>query len=296
VWRRLALADRAGVLEILRSGPTANGAAPDPRLPYAIVDAVRASVRQARETAGATPALRSSEPYRLAEERLARANRFEASRQPLDALGALWQAADAYARVTAPGAPPPVSAPGATTVAGSVDSGSGAAAGASTRAAQVPPLVPAAPSAAPPAAPATTAAGELPSAAAATSTPAPPTANADRGIATVPPDTDAILGALRRYHDAYKALDVSGVLQVFPTLGPDQVEQLRRTFAGMTAYEIETRQPRVDIGSDVATVRAVVARRMVPRVGRPVANEVDTEFRLRRAGRGWLITDVRAVQ
>jgi hypothetical protein len=88
---------------------------------------------------------------------------------------------------------------------------------------------------------------------------------------------------------------VSGVLQVFPTLAPNQVEQLRRTFAEVTAYEIEVRQTHVDVGSDVATVRAVVARRMVPRVGRPLANEVETEFRLRRDGRGWLITDVRAV-
>jgi hypothetical protein len=111
----------------------------------------------------------------------------------------------------------------------------------------------------------------------------------------VPSETEAVLTALRRYHDAYKALDVSGVLQVFPTLAPNQVEQLRRTFAEMTAYEIETRQTHVDVASDVATVRAVVARRMVPRVGRPLANEVETEFRLRRDGRGWLITAVRAV-
>ena len=111
----------------------------------------------------------------------------------------------------------------------------------------------------------------------------------------VPSDAEAVVSALRRYQDAYKALDVGGVLQVFPTLAPNQVEQLRRTFAGMTAYEIEAREPRVDVASDVATVRALVARRMVPRVGRPVANEVETEFHLRRANSGWLITDVRAV-
>ena len=37
---------------------------------------------------------------------------------------------------------------------------------------------------------------------------------------------------------------MSGVLQVFPSLGRDQVEQLRRTFAGMSAYEMEIRNAR----------------------------------------------------
>ena len=86
--------------------------------------------------------------------------------------------------------------------------------------------------------------------------PQPPslTATADgraAGSVTDPPkepsDSAAILDALRRYDLAYEALDVSGVLQVFPSLSQDQVEQLRRTFAAMTAYEIEIRNARVDV-------------------------------------------------
>jgi hypothetical protein len=135
------------------------------------------------------------------------------------------------------------------------------------------------------------AAATPPAAEAASAAPAP---NASRVVPAVPSDAEAVVGVLRRYQEAYKALDVGGVLQVFPTLAPNQVEQLRRTFAGMTAYEIEAREPRVNVASDTATVRALVARRMVPRVGRPVANEVETEFQLRRGTNGWLITDVRA--
>jgi len=302
VWRRLAIGDRAAVLQVLRGGTTGDGPAANPRLASAVVDAVRASVSRAREAASATSASRSSEVYRRAEERFARANRLQADQQPLDALGALWQAADYYARVTTPSEPPPlqaasgagvlVSKPGSTPAPpASTGPGSDASTGASTggpsgnasrAAASLPPVL-----VNPPVAPATPPVAEAASAA--------PATNVAGSAAIMPSDTEAIVAALRRYHEAYKALDVSGVLQVFPTLASNQVAQLRRTFAEMSAYEIEARQTRVDVRSDVATVRAVVARRMVPRVGRPLANEVETEFRLRREGRGWLITEVRAV-
>lgn len=107
-------------------------------------------------------------------------------------------------------------------------------------------------------------------------------------------ETDSVLAAIRRYHDAYKALDAAGVRQMYPTLGPDQFEQLRRTFDAMATYEVDARQPRVEVRNDTATVRALVVRRIVPKVGRAVTNEVETEFRLRRDPRGWLITEVRA--
>jgi hypothetical protein len=108
------------------------------------------------------------------------------------------------------------------------------------------------------------------------------------------PDSDAILDVLRQYHGAYEALDISGVLRVFPSLGRDQVEQLRRTFDGMSEYNMEMRNPRVEMQGDSAVAFATVARRMVPRVGRPVINQVETEFRLRRDGGRWVITAVTA--
>jgi hypothetical protein len=280
VWRRLAIGDRPAVLRLLRPGATNDGPAADPRLATAVLDAVRTTVRQARDAAGATPVMRASETYRQAEGQLARANRLEAERKHLDALGALWQAGDLYGRVVPSQPPPSQTASPAIATAPVVEPSGNAPA----RGAHVPPVVPVEP----PAPAATPPATETASAA-----PAP---NVTRVVPLAPSDTDAVVGTLRRYTNAYKALDVGGVLQVFPTLAPNQVEQLRRTFADMTAYEIEARQPRVNVVSDVATVRAVVTRRMVPRVGRPLENEVDTEFHLRRDGSGWLITDVRVVK
>ena len=81
---------------------------------------------------------------------------------------------------------------------------------------------------------------------------------------------------------------------MYPALGSEQVEQLRKSFEAVTAYEIDLRQPRVEVSGNTATVRALVARRIVPRVGRPVTSEVETEFSLQRDARGWLIVAVTA--
>jgi serine/threonine protein kinase len=283
VWRRLAIGDRPAVLRLLRPGGTNDGPAADARLATAVIDAVRTTVRQARDAAGATPVMRASEMYRQAEGQLARANRLEAERKPLDALGALWQAGDLYGRVTAPGQPPTSQTASAATATPPVAEPSASVPG---RVAHDPPVVPVEP----PAPVATPPAAEAVSAAAA---PAP---SVTRVVPVVPSDTDAVISTLRRYTNAYKALDLSGVLQVFPGLAPNQVDEIRRTFAAVTSYEMEARQPRVNVVGDVATVRAVVSRRMVTRVGRPFENEVENEFQLRRAPGGWQITDVRVVK
>jgi ketosteroid isomerase-like protein len=107
-------------------------------------------------------------------------------------------------------------------------------------------------------------------------------------------DHDAVLDTLRRYQAAYRALDVNGLLQVYPSLAGDQAEQLRRTFATVSQYEVEIRNPQIEVQGDTAIARAELARRMSPRVGNPVTNEVQTEFRLRREGGIWLIAAVTA--
>jgi hypothetical protein len=99
---------------------------------------------------------------------------------------------------------------------------------------------------------------------------------------------------LHRYQAAYRALDVSRILEVYPSLARDQAVQLRRTFDSVTQYEVDIRNPQIDVQGDTAVVRAAVARRMTPRVGNPVTNEVQTEFRLRREGSTWLIAAVAA--
>jgi hypothetical protein len=136
----------------------------------------------------------------------------------------------------------------------------------------------------PPPAPTPPAAAAAPAA-----TPAPPPPEA-------PTDSAAIMKILRGYDAAYRSLDVGAVLRVFPSLGAEQQEQLRRTFAGVTAYEMETRVTRVDVKNESATVLANVVRRMTPRIGdrRPIANDVPTEFHLRRSGSEWVIVSVMA--
>jgi predicted Ser/Thr protein kinase len=133
-----------------------------------------------------------------------------------------------------------------------------------------------------------------PAAAAATTAPAPPTPTPSPPEA--PTDSAAIMKILRGYDAAYQSREVAEVLKVFPSLGSEQVEQLRRTFAGMTSYEMETRVTRVDVKNDTATVQARVARRMTPRIGdrKPVVRDDDTEFQLRRSGGEWVIVSVRA--
>ena len=123
---------------------------------------------------------------------------------------------------------------------------------------------------------------------------APALPAAESGVPVQPSDVDAILAALRKYEAAYTALDVSGVTHVLPSLVQEQIEQIRRSFAALTSYEIEVRNPHVDVQSDVATVDALVARRMIPRVGRPVANQTETRFRLRREERRWVIAAITA--
>jgi hypothetical protein len=69
---------------------------------------------------------------------------------------------------------------------------------------------------------------------------------------------------------------------------------LKRTFATVTQYDVDVRNPQIEVQGDAAVVRATLTRRITPRVGSPVANEVDTEFRLRRDGSGWSIVAVAA--
>ena len=273
VWRRLALGDREGVLRILQTPGAGRGIAPDGALASNVLKAVRGSVLQARRTAGAASGPVSLEPYRSAEEQLARANQLEANGRPTEALGALWEAADLYAESIALGSrqPSPVAAEPQVSVPA-------APAGEPDRVAQPAP---------PPAAASTPSEPAKPPATepASSGLAASPVADAPKA----PSDSDAILDALRRYQAAYEALDVSRLQQVFPSLAPDQVEQLQRTFLGMATYEIQVRNARVDVQGDVAIVHGLVSRRMVPRVGgRPVTNDsrhrVSPEARKRRLG------------
>jgi serine/threonine protein kinase len=272
IWRRLAAGNRQGVLQLLQSSAGNRDAGADARLAAKVIETVRAAALQSRQAAVS----RSSESYRSGEDQLALASRLEKDGRPLDALRALWQAADLYRQPPAnvevqpsgdTSDPPTIPVDRTLTAHGTGQP--------SPRSDE-----PAAPE------PASGASTDVTSTARAASTePDPPKPLAD---------SDAILDVLRQYRGAYEALDISGVLRVFPSLGRDQVEQLRRTFEGMSAYDLEIRNPRVEMRGDSAVAFATVARRMVPRVGRPVINQVETEFRLRRDGGSWVITAVTA--
>jgi len=269
VWRRLARGDRAGVIDWLTKGNA------DPALARAVIETVRSTVQRARDTAAATAGVTGTQKYRSADEQLARADRLAASGRTLDSIRALWQAADLYAASAISPSAPSVAA---TTPQPSAPSDQPAAA------------------TPPPAATAPVVAEAPPP------TPTPPSsAVVDRPVAqpTTPPietptDQQSIARTLRAYDAAYKTLDVGALVKVFPSLGRDQVDQLRRTFAGMSAYEMDTRITRVDVSGDTAVAQATVGRRMSPRVGLPIANDTPTEFRLQRSGSEWVIVGVRA--
>jgi serine/threonine-protein kinase len=285
VWRRLARGDRPGVLERLAPG------APDASLASAIADSVRASVLRGREDAASSGSGTSSETYRAAEQQLARANRLSAAGQSIESLRALWAAADLYARSPASALAPTPSIDTRPAPRQELPAGS------KPVPLQPPPQVATLPQPPPPLAqpqpqqpqPSPAANG------------APADASTPRQeIATAPPpphavtDAEAIAETLRRYDAAYEMRDVAALLKVLPSLDKEQIDQLRRTFDDLSAYEMTTQVIRVTVAKDTATAAARVARRMVPRVGRPVVNEVDTEFRLRRSGSEWVIVSVTA--
>jgi hypothetical protein len=278
VWRHLAGGDRNAVLARITALTTEK--AGDPALARSVVDTVRATVARARDAASAGA---TTDVYRRAEGQLARADRLRANGQMADSLRALWQAADLYARtVPAPVAAAPAVMNPASSLPSVTTGLTPAVAGAPDPIPVPPPASstpsPAAPAPSPPAAsaPARTAAPVTPPA------PAPPS------------DQQVIGDTLQRYDAAYEALDIPALLRVFPSLDQSQIAQLRKTFEGMASYEMDTRAGRIDVTGDTATVQATVARRMSPRIGAPIANEVATVFQLRRAGTAWVITAVKA--
>ena len=277
VWRRVGLGDRAGVVELLEQ----SGA--DTTLRYEVLDAVQRSTLQRRDTARTSAAAVASQPYRDAAEHVARAERLRNARQPVQALRALWQADDLFIQALTAAGRPPVP-----------DQTVQNEAGVPTMFVPTP-----IPFALPPPTSAVEPPGPTPSAtppvevAAAARTPAKPDGPA---VAAVPTDRELIVDALNRYNAAYRLLDVNGVLQVYPTLGGESLAQVRRTFEQNRSYEVDMSDPVVQVDGATARVSATLSRRIVPRVGNPVANNSDTEFRLRRDGSRWVITSVAAIK
>jgi len=271
VWRLLASGDREGVIRRLRAlGATSAKS----KLAAEVVEAVRGSVLRNRLSANDRSATETA-TYRLGEERLAQADLLTKSDRLSEALHAFWEAGDHYRQ--------------------SVRTNPSSAEVPSPR--QIP-VSPAQPLPGPPSRPLPP--STVQTASAEPTTPGPVVAEPksvggtqpDTAIASTSSDQLAILEVLRRYERAYRALDLAAVQQVYPVLTRNQADDLRRSFAGMTAYEIEIRNPRVNLENDTARVRALIARRLVPKVGRPVESEDPSEFELRRERDAWVIIKV----
>ena len=117
--------------------------------------------------------------------------------------------------------------------------------------------------------------------------PAPPQA---------PPNDTEVRAVLRRYEEAYRSMNIAAVQQVFPGLSRERLGEIRESFQNSRSYQVSVVEPSIDIQDDNnATVRAVVKRSITPRVGTRTDRDEPTEFRLRREGRGWVITDVRSI-
>jgi serine/threonine-protein kinase len=279
VWRRFALGDRAGVLAFLKALPAARNGGSAPGLAYDVLSLAAKSVAQSRAEATATAGAPSSESYRLAEERLGRANQLEAARNPVGALAVLWEASDLFARSAEEGrrSTPPSSPPAA---------------------AKPEPVLPAEASVSPPVSVPSSRVGVEPPQ---PDAPARPRAAAESPAATSTGERrtaspeDGVREALSRYRSAYQARDASAVHRIFPSLNPAQIEQIRKTFEDVAAYAIEIRDARVRVQGETATADAVVLRRMTPPAGSDISNEVETRFTLRRTDAGWIITGIMVI-
>ena len=102
--------------------------------------------------------------------------------------------------------------------------------------------------------------------------------------------------ALDQYRAAHAARDVEQLKKVFPTMPGNQIDALRNTFQTVRAYIVEIRDPRIQFSAkgDEATVDAALVRRMTPDVGNPQSFQSQANFRLRRTGPGWVITQFTA--
>jgi hypothetical protein len=98
---------------------------------------------------------------------------------------------------------------------------------------------------------------------------------------------------LARYQAAYRALDVSAIRSVFPSV---DVAQLQRTFRGLRTINVDLRQMSVSRnGSDQAVVRCLAQWTYVRESSKVERTPPQSmTFTMRRVGSGWLIESIRS--
>ena len=290
-------ADRAATLKLLRERPYLAVALIDELTSVARLEADEA--KRAADAKGTT--IRASAEYRAGLRDLERATSLASSGQRIESLSALWQASDRFARAVSPptaaarttspdgGASTPGSVttgatatPGPPGTGGRVPSDSAAApptGAAMSTAPPPPPLAPAAPApanASPPR-PADVPAERLPTA---------------REIPNQPSPEEAVRAALFTYAAAYELRDINAIRRSFPGLSADQASALARTFADAVSYRLQIRVLDVQVSGPAAVATCNVVHELVPKIGSPSRNALQTRFHLRQNEGAWVIQRV----
>jgi hypothetical protein len=121
-------------------------------------------------------------------------------------------------------------------------------------------------------------------------TPPSPEPPADTAAA----DRAAIRDTLRRYVQAYEALDSAAVGRVVPSLTPDQLRSLGRDFSGYRSYTVVIKEESIATDGASARVAGQVVRSFETKTGVSGSNTVRTIFHLRRSDTGWTIERLEA--
>ena len=104
-------------------------------------------------------------------------------------------------------------------------------------------------------------------------------------------DEQAIRDTLRRYADAYKALNVAAVKAVYPTAP----SQLLSRFSQYRSYDMQILHPEITLEGAKATVVCMITARLTPKAGTATSQRASAVFHLQKTGNSWYIVarDVR---
>ena len=102
-------------------------------------------------------------------------------------------------------------------------------------------------------------------------------------------DLAAVRGALKRYVQAYQALDSAAVGRMMPSLSGEQLRSLGRDFAAYRSYSVVIKDESIVLDGDSARVTCQVVRSFETKTGVAGSNTVRTVFHMRRSGTGWTI-------
>ena len=105
-------------------------------------------------------------------------------------------------------------------------------------------------------------------------------------------EQEQILGVLRRYAQAYQALDVNAVAALHPSIDRARVEDDFRALRSQTVTIVAC--PQVNVTGNTATATCSVRTQAVPRVGRTQDRTAQTVFQMQRSGSSWIILQRRA--